>query len=426
MERLPGFRDFYPEPLPDSDSWSAAARRYIFEKWRLTAIRYGFVEYDGPPIEPLELYTLKSGDEIVAQLYNFVDKGNRAVALRPELTPTLARMVAAHSRNYKKPLKWFSMPQLFRYERQQKGRLREHFQFNADILGEAGPGAEAELIALAIDILRSFGLGADDFVVRLSSREAWRQFFHNNGGKAEDEYQFYQAVDKLERETEENNRQKFSKLGFSLEQIYDFIKKGVPISGLETIINDLKARGLADFVKVDYGVIRGLAYYTGMVFEVFDKKGEFRAIAGGGRYDNLVKLISGGRVDMPALGFGMGDVVLCELLKERKLLPDFKQTIDVYVAIEDDSLRAESLLTVQKLRERGLTAEYPLSPSKSDKQFKRAIELNARYFIKLQKEGSGKIIARLKDLRSREEKSDLVETIINSIIHPDSKPSDNQ
>jgi len=426
MERLPGFRDFYPEPLPDSDSWSAAARRYIFEKWRSTAIRYGFVEYDGPPIEPLELYTLKSGDEIVAQLYNFVDKGNRAVALRPELTPTLARMVAAHSRNYKKPLKWFSMPQLFRYERQQKGRLREHFQFNADILGEAGPGAEAELIALAIDILRSFGLGADDFVVRLSSREAWRQFFHNNGGKAEDEYQFYQAVDKLERETEENNRQKFSKLGFSLEQIYDFIKKGVPISGLETIINDLKARGLADFVKVDYGVIRGLAYYTGMVFEVFDKKGEFRAIAGGGRYDNLVKLISGGRVDMPALGFGMGDVVLCELLKERKLLPNFKQTVDVYVAIEDDSLRAESLLTVQKLRERGLTVEYPLSPAKFDKQFKRAIELNARYFIKLQKESSGKVVARLKDLCSREEKTDSVETIINSIIHPDSKPSDNQ
>ncbi|MGC8830044.1 MAG: histidine--tRNA ligase [Verrucomicrobiia bacterium] len=417
MERLPGFRDFYPEPLPDSDSWSAAARRYIFEKWRAIAARYGFVEYDGPPIEPLELYTLKSGDEIVAQLYNFIDKGNRAVALRPELTPTLARMVAAHSRNYKKPLKWFSIPQLFRYERQQKGRLREHFQFNADIIGETGAGAEAELLALAIDILRSFGLGADDFVVRLSSREAWRQFFITNGGKLEDEYQFYQAVDKLERETEENNRQKFSKIGFSLEQIYDFIKKGVPISGLESIINDLKARGLADFVKVDYGVIRGLAYYTGMVFEVFDKKGEFRAIAGGGRYDNLIKLISGGRVDMPALGFGMGDVVLCELLKERKLLPDFKQTIDVYVAIEDESLRPDSLLSVQKLRDGGLSVEYPLSAAKFDKQFKRAIELNARYFIKLQKESSGKIVARLKELHTREEKTDSLEAVINSIIH---------
>ncbi|HON07979.1 MAG TPA: ATP phosphoribosyltransferase regulatory subunit [Verrucomicrobiota bacterium] len=310
MERLPGFRDFYPEPLPNSEAWSSSARRYIFEKWRSVATRYGFVEYDGPPIEPLELYTLKSGDEIVAQLYNFLDKGNRAVALRPELTPTLARMIAAHSRNYKKPLKWFSIPQLFRYERQQKGRLREHFQFNADIVGEQGAGAEAELIALAIDTLRSFGLGSDDFVIRLSSRAAWEEFFIKNGGKLEDEYQFYQAIDKLERETEEANREKLKKLGFSLEQVYDFIKKAEPVAGLQAIIENLKARGLSDFVKIDYGVIRGLAYYTGMVFEAFDKKGEFRAIAGGGRYDNLVKLISKGKVDMPALGVGMGDVVL--------------------------------------------------------------------------------------------------------------------
>lgn len=418
MDRLPGFRDFYPEPLPDSEAWSAAGRRYIFEKWRATALKYGFVEYDGPPIEPLELYTLKSGDEIVAQLYNFIDKGNRAVALRPELTPTLARMVAAHARNYKKPLKWFSIPQLFRYERQQKGRLREHFQFNADILGEEGAGAEAELIALAIDTLRSFGLGSEDFVVRLSSRIAWQQFFLNNGGKPQDEYQFYQAVDKLERETEENNREKFSKLGFSLEQIYEFIKKGEPIAGLEAIVADLKSRGLSDFVKIDYGVIRGLAYYTGMVFEVFDKKGEFRAIAGGGRYDNLVKLISNGKVDMPALGFGMGDVVLCELLKQRNLLPTFKQVIDVYVAIENDSLRANSLSLIQKLRDAGFSVEYPLSSAKVDKQFKRAIELDAFYFIKLEKENAGGIVARIKDLRSREEKIVSQSAILDLIRQP--------
>src|SRR6201993_1387789 len=165
MERLPGFRDFYPEPLPHQDVWSADARQFIFEKWRAVARRYGFREYDGPPLEPLELFTTKSGAEIVGQLYNFADKGDRAIALRPEMTPTLARMVAAHERGYKKPIKWFSIPQLFRYERPQKGRLREHFQLNADIIGESSTSAEAELIALSIDVLRALGLTEADLVI---------------------------------------------------------------------------------------------------------------------------------------------------------------------------------------------------------------------------------------------------------------------
>src|SRR6185503_3444663 len=204
MERLPGFSDFYPEPLPSRDAgWSADARNYIFDTWRTVAGRYGFREYDGPPLEPLELYTTKSGDEIVGQLYNFTDKGDRVVALRPEMTPTVARMVAAHARNYKKPIKWFAIPQLFRYERQQKGRLREHFQFNADIFGEIDPAADAELISLLIDSLRALKLTAADFVIRLSSRDAWQEFFERGMGQAdasqEREYEFYQIIDKLER-----------------------------------------------------------------------------------------------------------------------------------------------------------------------------------------------------------------------------------
>ena len=191
MERLPGFRDFYPEPLPHQDVWSADARQFIFDTWRTIAHRYNFREYDGPPLEPLELFTTKSGEEIVGQLYNFVDKGERAVSLRPEMTPTLARMVAAHERNYKKPIKWFALPQLFRYERQQKGRLREHFQFNADIIGESDPAADAELIALLIDTLRAFGLTEQDFVIRLSSRNAWHDFFKHGGGDMAHEYAFY-------------------------------------------------------------------------------------------------------------------------------------------------------------------------------------------------------------------------------------------
>ena len=399
MERLPGFRDFYPEPLPHPDVWSADARQYIFDKWREVAQRYGFREYDGPPLEPLELYTLKSGEEIVGQLYNFQDKGERAVALRPEMTPTLARMVAAHERNYKKPIKWFTIPQLFRYERQQKGRLREHFQLNADIIGEPDVAADAELIALLIDSLRVFGLTPDDFVIRLSSRNAWSDFYRQHGGTEQNAYAFYQAVDKIERETPDENQRKFKGLGFSYEVVQQFIASGKPTAELDTVLKNLAARGLNDFVKVDYGVIRGLAYYTGVVFEAFAKVEDLRAIAGGGRYDNLVKLISGGKVNLPALGFGMGDVVLRELLTARRLFPAFAGGVDVFCVIDDESLRGETLGLVQQLRDKGLRVEYSLTPAKPDKQFKRALELNAAFTLKMEAGG----MARLKNLRTREE-----------------------
>jgi len=398
MERLPGFRDFYPEPLPHKDAWSADARQYVFAKWRDAARRYGFREYDGPPLEPLELFTTKSGDEIVGQLYNFVDKGDRAVALRPEMTPTLARMVAAHERAYKKPIKWFAIPQLFRYERQQKGRLREHFQFNADIIGENDPAADAELIALLIDSLRALGLTAQDFVVRLSSRNAWQDYFSARCKDHSKSYDFFQAIDKLER-TPDESQKKLEALGFSLDTVNRFIVSGEPTAELWVILNNLAARGLADFVKVDYRVIRGLAYYTGPVFEAFDRKGELRAIAGGGRYDNLVKLISGDKVNLPALGFGMGDVVLLELLKARNLLPPFDATTDVFVLIEDESLRPPSLELVQDLRAAGFAVDYALTPAKPDKQFKRAQELKSSFTVKLDSDS----YARIRNLKTRQE-----------------------
>jgi len=403
MERLPGFRDFYPEPLPHPDVASAETRRHIFERWRAAARRYAFQEYDGPPLEPLELYTLKSGAEIVGQLYNFTDKGERAVALRPEMTPTLARMAAAHERNYKKPIKWFAIPQLFRYERQQKGRLREHFQFNADIVGEAGPGADSELIALLIDSLRAVGLGPDDFVVRLSSRNAWAAFFAQHGGKPDQEYAFYQTIDKLERASEQESAAGLAAVGQSLAGVKAFIEAGKPTPELESIIQNLAARGLGDFVRVDYNVIRGLAYYTGVVFEAFDKKGEFRAIAGGGRYDNLIKLISGGKVDLPALGFGMGDVVLGDLLKERGKLPPFTSGVEYFCVIEDEELRPASLHLIEWLREGGHSVDYSLAPQKPDKQFKRALELKALWTIKLERNAEGELIAKRKDLATRKE-----------------------
>jgi histidyl-tRNA synthetase len=414
MERLPGFRDFYPEPLPGNEPWSCDARQYIFDTWRSVARRYGFREYDGPPLEPLELYTNKSGAEIVGQLFNFVDKGERAVSMRPELTPTVARMVATSERAYKKPIKWFALPQLFRYEKQQKGRLREHFQFNCDIFGESDTAADAEIIALLIDSLRSFDLTAEDFVLRLSSRQAWQGFYEARNPDASRAYEFYQVVDKIEREKPDVSREKLAPLGINYDDVISFIQKSEPTPQLQAVLDDLAARGLSDFVKTDYGVIRGLAYYTGVVFEAFDRKGEFRAIAGGGRYDNLIKLVSNGKVDLPALGFGMGDVVLLELLKARGKLPKFNANLNVFVMIEDETLRADSLALIQQLREAGLLVDYPLTPAKPDKQFKRAQELGSKFTVRLEKSDSG-TVAVVKNLQTRLEERVGVESLIGAL-----------
>jgi len=364
MNPLPGFRDFYPETL--------ALRRYIFGKWRDVARRYGFREYDGPPLEPLELYTLKSGDEIVGQLYNFTDKGDRAVALRPEMTPTLARMVGARHRDYKKPIKWFAIPQLFRYERQQRGRLREHFQFNADIIGETDVAADAELIALAIDSLRSFGLTEQDFVVRISDRRAWQRYLDALGIPADQQYAVFQAVDKLEREPLEKTREKIAAVTPKVDAVLAF-----PNDDLRELLDQLGE--LKKFCEVDFKIVRGLAYYTGIVWEIHDRKGQLRAIAGGGRYDNLLRLVGG--VDLPALGFGMGDVVLGELLKERGLLPKLDWELDCYVVVADESLRGAIRPMIQRLRDAGIAVDYALTPAKVGKQFQAAASRGARFAV---------------------------------------------
>jgi histidyl-tRNA synthetase len=398
LNRLPGFRDFYPDPIPSSEEGRMEERQHIFRLWRQVARRYGFREYDGPPLETLELYKAKSGDEIIHQLYHFSDKGGRDIALRPEMTPTLARMVASHQRNYKKPMKWFSIPQLFRYERQQKGRLREHFQLNADIVGESDHAADAELIAFLIDVLRALGLSSEDFVIRLSSRDAWQLFFDercDDQGKA---YEFFQIVDKLERETPEISAARFAKIGIDFEEVSALIKAAEPTPVLRKMLEQLEDRGLGDYVKIDYGVIRGLAYYTGVVFEAFDREGVFRAIAGGGRYDHLIKLISKDKVDLPALGFGMGDVVLGDMLRAKGLFPKATDGADIYFQILDEALRSSSLGTIQKLRDQGVSVEWPMTPSSPKKQFKSANDLGARYAVSI----SDLDAFLIKDLQTRE------------------------
>ena len=374
MQSLPGFRDFLPG--------DCARRNYIFSRWREVSRRCGFVEWEGPPLEPTELYKKKSGAEIVEQLFNFTDKGEREVALRPELTPTLARVVAAHEREFKKPLKWFSIGQFFRYEKQQRGRLREHFQLNCDIIGEKDPGADVELIALCIDVLRAFGLTEKDFVVRISDREFWTDFFRDNSVPAERWGDLLQVIDKSAREPREKTAEK---LGDVADLVFATLKGGGKSAKLERLVAGLRVRGLGDFVEIDVAIVRGLAYYTGIVFEAFDRAGKFRAIAGGGRYDNLIAQVSDGALSLPALGFAMGDVVLGELINDipgaREAMHDAianGSKIDIYVVVAKEERRANALAQIQELRGLGYRVDYPLTPAKVARQFQAAEELGAR------------------------------------------------
>ena len=377
MQTLPGFRDFLPE--------ECSARNYVFARWREVARRYGFVEWDGPILEPTDLYRKKSGAEIVEQLFNFTDKGEREVSMRPELTPTLARVIAAHERAFKKPLKWFSIGQFFRYEKQQRGRLREHYQLNCDIIGESEFSADIELIALCIDILRGFGLTEKDFVVRISDREFWTDFLQQQKLPTERWEEILQIIDKAGREPREKTEEKLGKLALPVFSIFD---NGARSGKLDRLVDGLGARGLAGFVDIDVKIVRGLAYYTGTVFEVFDRAGKLRAIAGGGRYDNLIAQLSDGAVSMPALGFAMGDVVLGELLRERsatreKLDAAIKDQnkIDIYAVIAKEQRRSDALEQIQELRDRGYRVDYPLTSEKVGKQFQNAETAGARIAV---------------------------------------------
>ena len=386
---LPGFRDFYPQEL--------AERAFIMNTWRDVARRYAFVEYDGPPLEPLELYTRKSGDEIVGQLYNFVDKGEREVALRPEMTPTVARMVAARASALRKPVRWFSMPQLFRYERQQKGRLREHYQLNVDLFGTADVAADAELLAVALDIMRAFGLTPDDIVARVSDRRILTAYLTSLGVSAESMHAEYGVIDKMERTPREVSAEKLAALGVPAGSIDSILRIGKAtisdvagaIKGADAAVVEefalfqryLDALGVSAYVSFDLSIVRGLAYYTGIVFELFDRSGEFRAIAGGGRYDSLLESLGG--TDMPALGFGMGDVVLGELLRAKGLMKPAEQGADVWLAADETAPLERVMREAARLRGAGQSVEYALRPQSLTKQKKAAQASGAREFVTL-------------------------------------------
>jgi histidyl-tRNA synthetase len=401
MKPLPGFRDLFPEEF--------ARRNYLVGRWRRTARSYGFVEFDGPTLESAELYRKKnSGGEILGQLYEFTDKGERAVALRPEVTPTLARMVAARHREYPKPLRWFNVGTCFRYERQQRGRLREFLQFNCDLVGDASAAADAEVIALLIDLLRSFGLGLQDFAIRLSDRSAWHDFMARHGVEKDRAAEFLTIVDRMEKMPPEKTAELLNPFGIGLETLKEFIEKA-EIPALAPLLADLEARGLRGYVRPDLGVVRGLAYYTGVVFEAFALQGNLRAIAGGGRYDRLLADLSDGTSDLPAVGFGVGDAVLLELLNETpaaKALEDEALKADapvqVYLVIAAEERRREALALAQQLREAGWRVGFPLGAEKVGKQFGTAESSGASHAVVI---GSEWPLVKVKRLADRHEES---------------------
>jgi len=399
FETLPGFREFYPD--------ACARRNHIFNRWRHVARAFNFLEYDAPVLEPLELYIEKSGEEIVGQLFNFEDRGGRAVALRPELTPSLARLVGARANSLKRPVKWFNIGENYRYERPQKGRLRAFYQFNADIFGEPGPAADAELITLLTQALQAFGLSAADFKVRLSDRDLWLLMLAAEGLDEAGSATVLGIIDKLERT---DRAKTIEKLGAVLgEDAEDFLGRieeaiairdfatlrdyilNLPLEGdlagraearvadWELLLRHLDAAGAGEFIRIDLGIVRGLAYYTGFVFEAFEAGGEGRALAGGGRYDALVQKLGG--PDMPAVGFAMGDVTLADLLDGKSLVPEYMQRPEFIAIIGGADERDAALADAARLRSLGHQVEYPLKNQGFGKQFKAAGRSGARFAL---------------------------------------------
>ncbi|WP_246430961.1 histidine--tRNA ligase [Prosthecobacter dejongeii] len=414
-----GFRDFFPE--------ECALRNYIFDTWRSVARRYGFVEYEAPVVESTDLYRKKSGDEITSQLFCFSDKADREISLRPEVTPSLARMATARHRDYKKPMKWFQIGSCFRYEEPQEGRTREFIQFNADILGDASQGTDAELVALSIDVMLAFGIQAEDFVIRLSNRQIWTDFLADKNIAVEHTSAFLQIIDKIERAKPEDTAKKLEAIGLTLDEVRNFMTAtDGDHPAFAALKADLSARGLWSYVKIDASIVRGLAYYTGTVFEVFDLKHGLRAVAGGGRYDKLCSLMSDGSVDMPAAGFAMGDVVLGILLSKTPGAQfgiteylNAQQGVEAYVVIADEAQRAPALATVQALRSAGVRVDYSFSAQKVGKQFQAAENQKARLAVVF---GAEYPQVAIKNLVSRSQELVAVEQLVSLVTDELKRP----
>jgi histidyl-tRNA synthetase len=404
-----GTRDFYPEDM--------RLRNWLFDNFDDAALLHGFQEYDAPVLESEELYTRKQGEEITQQLYNFKDKGDRKVALRPEMTPSLARMVMSRAGVLPMPIKWYSIPQCWRYERTQRGRGREHYQWNVDIWGTDAISADAELISVLVTFFKSVGLTEKDLVIKMSSRKVLEEVLGSLGLEGDIFAKTCIIVDKMDKLPADVVSEQLGDLGLeksaiqtiqstlaikdmnSLEEILG--KESAAVTELKSLFSALEAYGISGWIEFDASIVRGLAYYTGPVFEAHDRAGELRAICGGGRYDKLLSTLGG--KDLPATGFGFGDMVIMELLAEKGLVPELIGGVDDVVISLSPELRNAAMSVATSLRNTGKSVDLVLEDKRLKWAFKHAERSGAQRLVMVMpdewKEGKVKI----KDLESGEE-----------------------
>ena len=404
-----GTRDFYPDDM--------RIRNWLFDNFRASARSHGFEEYDSPVLEHEELYTRKQGEDITQQLYNFEDKGGRRVALRPEMTPSLARMVMARAGAMPTPIKWFSIPQCWRYERTQRGRGREHYQWNVDIWGSDAVQADAELLSVLVSFFEGVGLNADDLVISISSRKVLEEVLGSLGISGDAFAATCIIVDKMDKLPPQVVEQQLSEQGLNSDAI-SVIQSTLGLSDLDSLASALgesseavaelatlfdlvDSYGISDWVAFDASVVRGLAYYTGPVFEAHDRGGKLRAICGGGRYDRLLSSLGGN--DMPATGFGFGDMVIMELLNDKGLIPDLPSgNEDIVIAI-DENLRAAAMSVATKLRASGRTVDLVLEDKRMKWAFRHAERTGAQRLVMIMPDEWAAGNVRIKELESGEE-----------------------
>ncbi|MBN1489248.1 MAG: histidine--tRNA ligase [Phycisphaerae bacterium] len=406
-----GTRDFYPDAM--------RLRTWLTDAWRRVSLRNGFEEYDGPIFEHLELYTTKSGDEIASQLFDLEDRGGRRLAIRPEMTPTLGRMVNARAQSLPRPIKWFSVPRLCRAERPQKGRLREFFQWNIDIVGVDDVLADAESILVAVDFLREVGLGPEDAVVRINSRRLVAAVLADLRVPPDRMDKAYALLDKAGK-IPRDALQAMWKEAFGDAVPFDAIEPLLGVEGLdhlheairgakggwaaaerelpaiEALFEKLDSFGITEYCNFDMAIVRGLAYYTGVVYEVFDRGQAHRAIGGGGRYDNLLRDLGGPA--MPGVGFGVGDVVITDVLTEAGKLPVLKGELDVYVIAADAELQPRALELVAQLRRGGWSTDFSYRAQSVGKLLRAASDRGARRAVIVGQETRDENLVTIKDL----------------------------
>ena len=393
-----GMRDFYPEDMV----W----RNKVFDAFRAAGEAAGFEPYDACVVESYELLARKAGEEVGEQIYHFFDKSERHIALRAEMTPTLARMVAQRQHELSFPLKWTTIAQCFRYERMTKGRKREHYQWNMDIIGEDSVLAEVEVIGAAVDALRRMGLTSDDFKVHVSSRKFLGSLLEKSGIVPEKHAQVFLALDKRGKMPDAEIAAMLKDGGLTDDEVKATfaIMDTKSYEGCEELMELFRlaeCAGFADALVFDISVIRGLSYYTGVVFECFDTKGEFRAIFGGGRYDNLLTTIGGDPTS--AVGLGFGDVVVTELLKARLGEGSVGEKRGVAVGFMFPEQRDAALKLATKLRRAGERVNLSLRSQKPKKFFSHADSCGAARAVFLGPDDIEKGVARMKDMATREE-----------------------